>query len=109
MHRGVLFAGTSSWRKVGLDPVERLASKLIAAFEPLKGELVLEQLAVPEDLDDPEGEIDLWLASEKTYAIEEIIAVVVGSACQPHNRARVECVGSERALPGGVARIGAVR
>ena len=44
-----------------MDPTDRLARKLIKAFEPLGEEVTLEQLAVPEDLADPQGSVDLWV------------------------------------------------
>ena len=44
-----------------MDPTDKLARKLIEAFEPLSEEVILEQLAVPEDLSDPEGSVDLWV------------------------------------------------
>lgn len=57
-----------------MDEVEKLARKLIEVFEALEG-LLLEQLAVPEDLDDPEGVVNLWVASEEAYGAEEEIVV----------------------------------
>ena len=44
-----------------MDPTDKLARKLIKAFEPLDEEVILEQLAVPENLADPEGSVDLWV------------------------------------------------
>ena len=44
-----------------MDPTDKLAHKLIEAFEPLGEEVILEQLAVPEDLSDPQGSVDLWV------------------------------------------------
>ena len=44
-----------------MDPTDKLARKLIEAFEPLGEEVILEQLAVPEDLADPQGSVDLWV------------------------------------------------
>ena len=44
-----------------MDPTDRLVRKLIEAFEPLGEEIILEQLAVPEDLADPQGSVDLWV------------------------------------------------
>ena len=44
-----------------MDPTDKLARELIEAFEPLSEEVILEQLAVPEDLSDPEGSVDLWV------------------------------------------------
>ena len=37
-----------------MDPTDKLARKLIEAFEPLGQEVILEQLAVPEDLSSQE-------------------------------------------------------
>lgn len=45
-----------------MDDVEKLARKLIDVFDRLE-DLLLEELAVPEDLNDPEGSVDLWVAS----------------------------------------------
>ena len=58
-----------------MDPVDGLARKLIDSFEHLEEHLLLEQLAVPEDLSDPEGSIELWVASTETYSAEEKIVV----------------------------------
>lgn len=58
-----------------MDPIDRLARKLISSFEHLEEHLLLEQLAVPEDLQDPEGSVELWIASNKTYSAEEGIVV----------------------------------
>lgn len=58
-----------------MDSIDELAWKLISAFEELEEELVLEQLAVPEDLADPGGTVDLWVATADTYSLEEQLAV----------------------------------
>jgi hypothetical protein len=61
------------------DDTDELARKLIEAFEPLGEEVILEQLAVPEDLTDPEGTVDLWVATAvataETYDFEEEVVV----------------------------------
>jgi hypothetical protein len=58
-----------------MDPIDTLAHKLISSFECLEEHLLLEQLAVPEDLSDPEGSVELWVASTNAYsAHEEIVA-----------------------------------
>jgi hypothetical protein len=58
-----------------MDPIDSLARKLISSFEHLEEPLLLEQLAVPEDLSDPEGSVELWVASTGTYSAEEEIVV----------------------------------
>jgi hypothetical protein len=61
------------------DDTDELARKLIEAFEPLGEEVILEQLTVPEDLTDPEGTVDLWVATvvatAETYDFEEEVVV----------------------------------
>lgn len=51
-----------------MDPTDRLARKLISSFEHLTEHLLLEQLAVPEDLQDPEESVELWVASNTAYS-----------------------------------------
>lgn len=62
-----------------MDPIDELTRKLISAFEELEDELVLEQLAVPEDLADPEASVDLWvaiaMATAEAYGLEEELVV----------------------------------
>lgn len=58
-----------------MDSIDELARKLISAFEMLGEELVLEQLAVPEDLADPEASVDLWVATAEAYGLEEELVV----------------------------------
>lgn len=58
-----------------MDPIDGLARKLINSFEHLQENLLLEQLAVPEDLSDPDGSVELWVASTETYSTEEEIIV----------------------------------
>lgn len=58
-----------------MDSTDELARKLISVFEEFEEELVLEQLAVPEDLADPEGTVDLWVATADTYSFEEQLVV----------------------------------
>jgi hypothetical protein len=68
------------------DDTNELARKLIEAFEPLGEEVILEQLAVPEDLDDPNTMIDLWVVGADVHPVgesaEEAI-VLRGSASVP--------------------------
>lgn len=54
-----------------MDEVEKLARKLIDVFGALEG-LMLQEIAVPEDLDDPEGSVDLWVSSDEACGDEEI-------------------------------------
>jgi hypothetical protein len=58
-----------------MDPIDGLARKLINSFEHLQENLLLEQLAVPEDLSDPDGSVELWVASTENYSTEEEIIV----------------------------------
>lgn len=58
-----------------MDSTDELARKLISAFEMFGEELVLEQLAVPEDLDDPEATVDLWVATAEAYDLGEELVV----------------------------------
>jgi hypothetical protein len=58
-----------------MDPIDNLARKLISSFEHLEEYLLLEQLAVPEDISDSEGSVELWVASTGTYSAEEEIVV----------------------------------
>ena len=58
-----------------MDTVDGLARKLISSFEHLEEHLLLEQLAVPEDLYDPEGSVELWVASSRAYGTQEEIVV----------------------------------
>ncbi len=58
-----------------MDTVDRLARKLMSSFEHLEEHLLLEQLAVPEDLCDPEGSVELWVASSRAYGAQEEIVV----------------------------------
>nr|MBA3792057.1 hypothetical protein [Rubrobacter sp.] len=46
-----------------MDPTDHLARKLISSFAYLEEHLLLEQLAVPEDLSDPDESVELWVAS----------------------------------------------
>lgn len=54
-----------------MDPTDHLARKLISSFEQLEDHLLLEQLAVPEDLSDPDGSVELWVASTEAFSAEE--------------------------------------
>lgn len=58
-----------------MDPIDSLVRKLISSFENLQEHLLLEQLAVPEDLSDPEGSVELWVARTGTYSTGEQIVV----------------------------------
>lgn len=73
------------------DQVEALADKVIEAFEPFSGTLLLEQIAVPEDLEDPRGAIDLWMVATEAQPVGESSAeaiVVRGSASIPTGAVR---------------------
>lgn len=54
-----------------MDRVDRLADKIVEAFEPLSEVIVLEQIAVPEEPEDPTGEVDLWIKSAKNYGLAD--------------------------------------
>lgn len=54
-----------------MDEIDGLACKLMEVFEALE-DLLLEELAVPEDLNDPEGSVDLWVASDGVRGEQEI-------------------------------------
>ena len=58
-----------------MDAIDGLVRKLISSFEHLEEQLLLEQLAVPEDLSDPEGSVDLWVVSARIYGAQEEIVV----------------------------------
>jgi len=58
-----------------MDTLDSLTRKLISSFEHLEEHLLLEQLAVPEDLYDPEGSVELWVASSRAYGTKEEIVV----------------------------------
>jgi hypothetical protein len=58
-----------------MDTVDSLTRKLISSFEHLEDYLLLEQLAVPEDLWDLEGSVELWVASTHAYGSQEDIVV----------------------------------
>jgi hypothetical protein len=68
------------------DLVDALANKVVEAFEPFRETLLLEQIAVPEDLDDPNTMIDLWVVGADVHPVgesaEEAI-VLRGSASVP--------------------------
>lgn len=70
-HRATEYSGNVET----MDPKDGLARKLINSFEHLEEDLLLEQLAVPEDLSDPEGSVEMWVASTETYSTEEEIIV----------------------------------
>lgn len=52
-----------------------MARKLMEAFEPLRDSFVLEELVLPEDLSDPAGTVELWLADARSHHREEEIVV----------------------------------
>jgi len=58
-----------------MDTLDSLTRKLISSFEHLGDYLLLEQLAVPEDLWDLEGSVELWVASTHAYGTQEDIVV----------------------------------
>lgn len=58
-----------------MDPTDHFARKLIDSFAHLEEHLLLEQLAVPEDLSNPDESVELWAASTGTYSAEEEIVV----------------------------------
>ena len=58
-----------------MDTVDGLARKLISSFEHPEEHLLLEQLGMPEDLYDPEGSVELWVASTHAYGAQEDIVV----------------------------------
>lgn len=66
--------------------MDEIAEKLIEAFEPFTDTLLLEQIAVPEDLDDPEALVDLWVVGADVQPLgnspEEAI-VIRGTASVP--------------------------
>lgn len=66
-----------------MDATDELARKLIEAFESLEEEIVLEQLAVPEDPGDPTGSVDLWVASAGAFREQEDQFVVRGQISVP--------------------------
>ena len=53
------------------DRTDELAATLMEAFTCYLDGFCLEQLAVPEDLDDPGGEVELWIRSEECFVEEE--------------------------------------
>lgn len=58
-----------------MDPIDTLARKLVSSFEHLEEHLLLEQLAVPEDLQDPEESVELWVANTNAYGAHKEIVV----------------------------------
>lgn len=83
-----------------MDEVEKLARKLIDAFGALEG-LLLEEVAVPEDLDDPEGSVDLWVSSNETcggrqeISVRGRISLPAGIALALNTRELAELFGEE--------------
>src|SRR5215207_7340344 len=79
-----------------MDTVDSLTRKLISSFEHLGDYLLLEQLAVPEDLWDLEGSVELWVASTHAYGAKEDIV-----SSRPHKRANLCSSGAQcpRARP----------
>lgn len=73
------------------DKVDEIANKVIEAFEPFSDTLLLEQIAVPEDLDDPGRRIDLWVVGAEVQPVGESspeAIVVRGSASIPTGAVR---------------------
>ena len=58
-----------------MDATDELARKLIEAFESLGEEIVLEQLAVPEDLADPAGSVEMWVTGALPCEADEPFVV----------------------------------
>lgn len=83
------------------DRVDALADKMIEAFEPFSDTLLLEQIAIPEDPDDPRATIDLWLVGAETEPVgdeaEEAI-VLRGTASVPTGAVRELDAGKLTAL-----------
>lgn len=73
------------------DQVDAIADKVIEAFEPLCDTLLLEDVAVPEDLDDPRGMVDVRVVGTEVQPVgerpEEAI-VIRGSASIPTGAVR---------------------
>ena len=68
------------------DRVDEIADKLIEAFEPFSETLLLEQIAVPEDLDDPQALVDLWVVGAEVQPLgdsPEQAIVIRGTASVP--------------------------
>lgn len=53
------------------DRMDKLAATLMEAFTCYLDGFRLEQLAVPEDLDHPGAEVELWIRSEESFLEEE--------------------------------------
>lgn len=51
--------------------MDKIADKVIRAFEPFSDRLLLERIAVPEDIDDPHAEIDLWVVGTEAQPLGE--------------------------------------
>lgn len=69
-----------------MDATDELARKLIEAFESLEEEIVLEQLAVPENPGDPTGSVDLWVASAGASREQDEQFVVRGQISVPTSK-----------------------
>jgi hypothetical protein len=62
---------------------------------------------VPEDLADPEGSVDLWVASARAYYREE--EIVVRGSVSVLTAVALERGGVGRTFPGGVLELGVLR
>lgn len=66
--------------------MDEIADKLIEAFEPFTDTLLLEQIAVPEDLDDPRALVDLWVVGAQVQSLgdsQQEAIVIRGTASVP--------------------------
>lgn len=69
--------------------VESAEEAQMEACEPLRDAFALEELAIPENLSDPAGVVDLWLADARSHGLDGEI-VVRGKAGVPTSLA-LEC------------------
>lgn len=66
--------------------MDEIADKLIEAFEPFTDTLLLEQIAVPEDLDDAQAMVDLWVVGAEVQPLgdsQQEAIVIRGTASVP--------------------------
>lgn len=71
--------------------MDEIAGKLIEAFEPFTDTLLLEQIAVPEDLDDAQSMVDLWVVGAEVEPVgdsPEQAIVIRGTASVPTGAVR---------------------
>lgn len=52
------------------DRVDKLTDKIIRAFEPFSDRLLLERIAIPEDIDNPNAEMDLWVVGAEAQPLD---------------------------------------